>query len=242
MNLTVTSIHLISSLAMKLTCTSLLVLFVSLILSCANPNESSDKPFISKVSFAGISEQNVSFNAAKAQIIVKIPPVLKDGLRPVFELSEGAEIVDGLTEENTIDLTSLCGCTYNPAKITLRLDNKKALAIYEIIVIPEGPLKAQDTDEPIAFTRKGEWVELSLPVENLYTNPKVTMLSFRNVATGQEEHVSADAACLNRCSGTEHDRVIFTLTNPIQTVLKPGNTYKVSFNNIEFPQPLVVTE
>lgn len=227
---------------MKITYASLLVLFASLILSCTDSNESSDKPSIKKVSFVGISEQNVSFNAVKSQITVKITPVLKDGLKPVFELSEGAEIVQGLTEENTIDLTSLCECANDPAKITLRLDNKTALAVYEIVVIPEGPLRAQDTDESIALTRKGEWVELSVPVENLYTSPKVTTLSFKNMATGHEERVNADAACLNRCNNTEHNRMIFTLSNPIQSLLKPGNTYKVSVNNIEFPQPLTVTE
>ncbi|HEV7382767.1 MAG TPA: hypothetical protein VGN64_23390 [Dyadobacter sp.] len=219
-----------------------IVLFFVFIFSCKNPDETPDKPFIKSVSFVGISAENVSLDAANSRITVNLPAVLKGGLRPVVELSEGASIVDGIMPEKTMDLTSLCGCSSDPKQITLRLENQGVSAIYKVMVVPGGPLGAQQADVPIHFTRNGDWVELSLPVENLYTSPKVTILSFTNLKTGRHEFVSADGACLNRCSGTEPDRILFALTNPIQSILKPGNSYKVAFNNIDFPQPLIIPD
>jgi hypothetical protein len=229
-------------LIMKLKATRLLFVFTSLILSCKEPTETTEKPFIKAISFVGIHDGNVDFNAEKSRITIKLPAVLEGGLQPIMALSEGAEVVEGVTDENTIDLTSLCACSNDAKPITLRLANEVASSVYEIVVIPDGPLKAQNNNESFTFTRKGDWVELSLPVENLYTRPKVTALSFTNLATGQEELVNADAACLNRCYSTEPNRIIFSLTNPIQNHLKPGNTYRIAFNNIKFPQHLVVTE
>lgn len=170
-----------------------------------------------------------------------MPAVLKGGLQPVMELSNGTQIVQGLTPENTIDLTSLCGCSSDAKKITLRLDNSQALAVYEIVVVPEGPLRAQNTDEPFTFSRKGASMELSLPVENLYASPKVDMLHFTNLATDFTEMISADGACLNRCNSLDHNRIIFSLSSPIEKYLKPGS-YTIAFNNVKFPQHLVVNE
>lgn len=226
---------------MKITQIGLIVLLTCMLSACAEPDEETNRPFIKTVSFAGIPNENIVLDKAKSRITVQLPAILKGGLKPVMELSDGAQVVHGLTQENTIDLTSLCVCNYDNERITLRLDNQKAQAVYEIVVIPEGSLRAQNTSEKFTFSRYGDRMELSLPVENLYTSPHVDMLFFTNLETGKEEMISADAACLNRCNSLDHNRMIFSLSSPIEKYLKPG-IYKIAFNNIKFPQQLVVTD
>ncbi|MCE7041087.1 hypothetical protein [Dyadobacter sp. CY312] len=226
---------------MKIAQIGLIVLLACMLSACTEPEEETNRPFIKTISFAGIPNENVILDKAKSRITIQLPAILKGGLKPVMELSKGAQVVHGLTQENTIDLTSLCVCNYDNERITLRLDNKEAQSVYEIVVIPEGLLGAQNTNEQFTFLRNGDRTELSLPVENLYTNPHVDMLFFTNLETGKEEMISADAACLNHCNSLDHNRMIFSLSSPIEKYLKAG-TYKIAFNNIKFPQHLVVTD
>jgi hypothetical protein len=212
-----------------------------MISACKQSGGVIDKPSIEAISFVGIPNENVNFDKTKSRITVKLPAVLEGGLQPIVELSEGAKIVQGLTPENTIDISSLCRCNKTNEKMMLRLDNKGILSAYEVIVVPEGQLRALNTNEPFTFSRKGDRIELSLPVENLYTNPHVDMLLFTNMETGDVETITADAACLNSCYGSEYNRMIFSLHSPIEKYLKPGS-YALEFNNIKFPQKLVVTE
>jgi hypothetical protein len=211
-----------------------------MISACKQSGEVTDKPFIEAISFVGIPNENVNFDKTKSRITVKLPAVLEGGLQPIVELSEGAKITQGLTSENTIDLSSLCGCNKSGERIMLSLDYKGIFSAYEVVVVPEGKLKAQSTNEPFTFSRKGDRMELSLPVENLYTNPHVDMLLFTNMATGRVETITADAACLNSCYGSEYNRIIFSLHSPIEKHLTPGS-YTLEFNNVKFPQQLVVT-
>lgn len=226
-----------------ITCWAIATLFL-VNCSCRQTDGLNDgKPAIRSISFMGIPSQNVQFDAPNARITVQLPAVLKGGLQPVFELTDQTRVIDGVLADNTIDLSTFCICDQSskPKKVILRVGNQKTTAVYELVVVATGPLRAQNTNEQFSFSRQTKRLELSLPVENLYNNPYVNTLVFTDLATGFPIQISADAVCLNGCIGTAPNRMTFSLGSPIERYLKPG-TYSISLNGINFPQRLVVTD
>ncbi|MFD1141140.1 hypothetical protein ACFQ4C_08475 [Larkinella insperata] len=213
-------------------------------LACQQSNELlDDKPAIKAISFVGIPPQNVRFDAPNARITVHLPALLPAGLQPIFELTDDTRVVDGVRADETIDLTAFCACSSSgePKKITLRVGNQKTTAVYELNVMASGPLKAQTSRDQFTFSRKTKRLQLSLPVENLYSNPAVNMLLFTNLATGAVTRISADGACLNSCSSAAPNQLLFSLGSPIERELLPG-TYGITLNGLSFPQRLRVTD
>ncbi|GAB3771913.1 hypothetical protein GCM10028818_11360 [Spirosoma horti] len=225
------------------TITALLITTLGILSLACKDNVADDKPAIKAVSFVGIPTQNVRFDAPNSRITVQLPAVVNGGLQPIFELTEGTRILDGVMADKTIDLSAFCACTTSsqPKKVILRVGNQKATAVYELVVVATGTLKAQNTTDQFTFSRKTKLLDLRLPVENLYSNPSVTALLFTDVATGNVINISADAVCLNSCIGTAPNQLVFSLGSPIERELLPG-TYAISLNGIRFPQRLVVIE
>lgn len=228
---------------MKITSIAFLIGFGFVQQACQQPTElAENKPAIKAISFVGIPPQNVHFDAPNATITVQLPAILKGGLQPIFDLTDGARVLDGLLADNTVDLTSYCHCTSSGSKdITLRVGNQTTTSVYKLNVVATGSLKAQNSDAQFTFSRKTKLLEMSLPVENLYTNPRITDLTFTNVATGVAAHINADAACLNSCKSMAPNQLMFTISSPIETYLVPG-TYTIAIGTINFPQRLVVTD
>lgn len=226
---------------MKIT-TLLLTSLGVLSLACKD-NITDDQPAIKAISFVGIPPQNIRFDAPNARITVQLPAVVNGGLQPIFELTEGTRVLDGIMADKTIDLSAFCTCNLSsqPKKVILRVGNQQTTAVYELVVIATGTLKAQNTADQFTFSRKTKRLDLRLPVENLYSNPSVTMLLFTDVATGKVTSISADAVCLNSCISTAPNQLVFSLGSPIERELLPG-TYTISLNGIRFPQRLVVIE
>ncbi|QHV99020.1 hypothetical protein [Spirosoma endbachense] len=206
-------------------------------------NLADEKPAIKAISFVGIPTQNVRFDASNARITVQLPAIVNGGLQPVFELTQGTQVLDGVMADKTIDLSAFCACnpSNHPKKIILRVGNQKTTAVYELVVVATGPLKARNTADQFIFSRKTKRLDLRLPVENLYSNPHVDMLLFTDVVTGHVTRISADAACLNGCISNAPNELVFSLGSPIEQELLPG-TYTISVTGIGFPQHLVVTD
>lgn len=228
---------------MKTVIAAFLLSVVFLQLACQKPTEIAEtKPAIKAISFAGIPAKDVHFDAANARITVKLPAILKGGLKPVFELTDGTRVIDGLLADNTVDLTTYCQCNKVDGKeITIRVGNQTSTSVYTLNVVATGSLKAQNTDDQLIFSRKTKLLEMGLPVENLYTNPVVTELKFTNTITGIIVYVSADAACLNGCKSMAPNQLTFSISSPIERDLSPG-TYMISIGDIRFPQRLIVTD
>ncbi len=152
-------------------------------------------------------------------------------------------MLDGVTTDNKIDLSVFCACntTSQPKKVILQVGNQNTTVVYELVVVATGPLKAQNTADQFTFSRKTKRLDLRLPVENLYSNPRVDMLSFKDVVTGNVTRISADAACLNGCVSDAPNQLVFSLGSPVERDLLPG-TYTIGLNGIDFPQRLVVTD
>jgi len=220
-------------------------------LSCRKPQEvADDKPAIKSISFVGIPQQNVQLDILNSTITVQLPSVLpKEGLKPMLELVNGASVVRGLLPDSTISISSFCACNFPSGPFgavreesAIVVGNSARTTYYRLRIIPPtGPLKAINTDTQFVFSRKTKLLRMSLPVENLYTNPQVRQIDFTNVATGLKSIVNADAACLSGCSDKAPNQLFIGLSSPIERTLTPG-TYKVTADGVEFPQKLVVTE
>ena len=234
------------------TTTALLLLSLGLcIQSCRKPQEVvDDKPAIKSISFVGIPQQNVRLDIPNSTITVQLPSVLpKEGLKPVFELANGASLVRGLLPDSTISVSAYCACNFPSAsygpyreELAIVVGNAARTTYYRLRIIPPtGPLKAINTDTQFVFSRKTKLLRMSLPVENLYTNPQIRQVDFTNIATGLKSIVNADAVCLSGCSDESPNQLLISLTSPIERTLTPG-TYTVSAGGIDFPQKLVVTE
>ncbi|GHB52379.1 hypothetical protein [Persicitalea jodogahamensis] len=229
--------------------TALLLLVLGLH-SCNSPDEvPDDRAAIKSISFEGVPAQNVTIDRALSTINIRIPTELRGGLRPVLELNEGASVVGGLTADGLVNLGPYCSCYINGAQSQIVVDKEssnsslKYRRSYAVKIVNQGPLKALDSTIPLTFSRKTNRLVMHLPVENLYTNPRISQLKFTNVETGVGPLLDADGNCLNSCSNSAINQLIFNFSAPTMSVqyLMPG-TYTVSANGIEFPQKLVVTE
>ncbi|MCE6991853.1 hypothetical protein [Dyadobacter sp. CY323] len=222
---------------------SSLLAFLFLQIACQKSTEPVyDGPSIQKISFAGIPSENVIFDAPNSRITVKLPAVLDGGLKPVLELSNGARVIDGILPDNTIDLSAYCSCnTTPPDGLTLRIGDAETTTIYQLKIVASGPLKALESNKDLTFSKKSKRLEMSFPVENLYSNHTITGLVFTNVATGIATRISADGACLNICKSADPNQLMFSLGTPIEHRLEPG-TYRIQLNGMDFPQRLLVTE
>ncbi|GAB4024506.1 hypothetical protein [Spirosoma gilvum] len=214
-------------------------------LACQKPKEiTDDRPAIKAISFVGVPNQNVRFDAPNGRITVHLPPVIEGGLKPIFELTEGAQLLDGVMADGTIDLSVFCYCNRSgqSPKVILRVGNQKTTAVYELIVVATGSLKPQQAPATqLSFSRQTKLLELNLPVEHLYSHPDITRLTFTNLAGGQAAVIDADGACLTTCRGEDPNQLIIRLSSPIEYSLQPG-TYSISIGNLTFPQRLVVSD
>lgn len=230
---------------MKALTRALLISLGLLQLTCQKPKEITDNgPAIKAISFAGIPDQNVHFDAPNGRITVQLPAVIEGGLKPIFELTEGTQLIDGVMADGTIDLSAFCYCNRSsfPPKTILRVGNQKTTAVYELIVVATGSLKSQPVPvSQLSFSRQTKLLEMSLPVEHLYSNPEITRLTFTNLSGGQGAVIDADGACLNTCRGQNPNQLIFRISSPIESYLRPG-TYSISLGNLSFPQHLVVSD
>jgi len=227
---------------MRITLAAWLISFGLVQQACQKPNEVADgRPAIKAISFVGIPDSDVRFDASNARITVRLPAILKGGLQPILELTDGTSVV-GLLADNTIDLTPYCHCYYSSDReVIIRVANKVTTSVYKLIVIASGPLKAQDSNAQLTFSRETKLLKMSFPVENLYGNPVITDLTFTNIQTGLAGHINADGICLNSCEGMAHNQLIFTIRSPVESSLLPG-TYTIILGDIKFPQRLVVTD
>lgn len=215
---------------------------------CRNPDVvADDRAVIKSISFAGVPPQNVTIDRARSTITILLPTDLREGLKPVLELNEGASVVGGLTADGFVDLTPQCYCGIKDRQASIVVDTEissssfKHRRSYTVKIANQGPLKALDSDIPLTFSRKTKELFLRLPVENLYTNPRITQVKFTNIITATTHIAGFDAVCLNTCDSRFTNQLIFRLTTPIEYTLTPG-TYMVTAGGIEFPQKLVVTE
>jgi hypothetical protein len=219
----------------------LISLFVgSLLMGCKDsPEPVDDMPAIKSISFAGLPDQNVTFDARNSAITVRMPAVLEGGLRPVMKLTEGAEPI-GLLPDGTVDISAFCRVTKPNEPVYLRIGNRTKTATYRMDIVTTGELAPQDIYEETTFSRKSETLKLNLPVRNQYNLPHLDRITFEREDGTDGAVIYADGAPLAGC-GSQPNRLSIQLYAPIQKVLKPGK-YKIQVGNIKFPQRLIVVD
>lgn len=206
---------------------------------------------IQGVSFEGIPESDVTLDAVNRIILVELPPVLDKGLRPTFRLTKNTQVAGGLASDNTVDLTPFCACNESaePRESTIRVANGMSVTAYTLRVKTKGPLKSLPSRDKILFSRRSERLLLTLPVENLYGNPRVTDFEFTNLQTGRVIRVNTDGTCVTQCKADRLNQLYFDLFYPLSIspdrALTPG-TYSIRLgslpNLVSFSQQIVVTE
>ena len=205
-----------------------------------SPAPVDDMPAIRSISFVGLPDQNVTFDARNSVITVRMPPVLEGGLKPVMKLTEGTKAI-GLLPDGTIDISAFCFCIKPSETPLLRIGNQTKTATYVLNIVPTGPLAPQDVYEETTFSRKTGVLKMSLPVKNLYNNERIDVISFKSEDGKHSARIYADGACLAGCRPEEPNRIAITLYSPIDRELKPGK-YEIEMKGMKFPQRLIVVD
>ena len=200
----------------------------------------SDMPAIQSISFEGLPDENVTFDAANSVITVRMPAVLEGGLKPVLKLTEGAEPV-GLLPDGTIDISAFCHCSKPTQDVFFRIGNKTKTATYRLNIVATGPLAPLDVYEETIFSLKTGVLNMTLPVQHLYNNYYFDQISFKGEDGKSGAWVYADGACLTGCRAEEPNRIAITLYSPIDRELKPGK-YQIEIRGMKFPQKLIVVD
>ncbi len=198
-----------------------------------------DMPAIQTISFEGLPDQHVTFDARNSEITVRMPAVLEGGLKPVMKLTEGAEAI-GLLPDGNVDLSAFCGSNMPNEPVYLRIGNRTKTATYRMNIVATGELAPQDIYEETIFSRKSDALKLNLPVRNQYNLPHLDRITFEREDGTDSAVIYADGAPLAGCA-SEPNRLSIQLSAPIQSLLKPGK-YKIQVGNIKFPQRLVVVD
>jgi hypothetical protein len=204
-----------------------------------SPDPVNDMPAIQSISFEGLPEENVTFDAANSVITVRMPAVVEGGLKPVMKLTVDAEPV-GLLPDGTVDISAFCRVSKPNEPVYLHIENRTKTATYRMNIVPTGEFTPQDIYEETTFSRKSGALKLNLPVRNQYNLPHFDRITFEREDGTDTAVIYADGAPLAGC-GAEPNRLSIQLFAPIQSVLKPGR-YKIQVGNIKFPQRLIVVD
>ncbi|WP_353720030.1 hypothetical protein [Dyadobacter sp. 676] len=219
----------------------IVVLAGSLLCGCKDSSEPlGDMPAIKSISFEGLSDEHVTFDAGNSVITVRMPAVLPGGLKPVMKLTEGAQPV-GLLPDGTIDISAFCACSKPTQDVFLRIGNQAKTATYRLNIVATGPIAPQDVYEETTFSLKTGVLKLNLPVKNLYNNYRFDQISFKGEDGKSGAWIYADGACLAGCRAEQPNRLAITLYSPVEKELKPGK-YRIEIGDMKFPQRLIVVD
>lgn len=243
---------------MKATATFLALSLALLLVSCEKPEDpDAGKPFIKSISFKNLPAKDFKFDQGRRTITIQLPSVIPaEGYVPVLELSDNTEVIGGLTNTGALDITPACGCQgYDKPKPEgkLALANDEYIRTYRtqrsyrvIFVSPTGPLEAI-ADLPITYNRSPvsqAFIEINLPMKNLYQNPQLYAIGLKNLDTGKGYgYYIPGGLCVNICKPTLLNRMVVWYDNSGGL---PSGTYEVSIRasgvDITFPQPFVYTK
>lgn len=246
---------------------SVLLLTICLALLCASCEKSHDPdaglPEITFVSFEGIPANHVELDQLHKTITIKVSDLLPEqGLVPKLKTSPGAVITQGLTPGGKLDLKPFCTCfgyNTNPhpgaveSQLVLIYENKvtgdELTTTYRVILSsPKGRLKPIE-NIPITYAKipGGEYnfIQIDLPVRNLYQNLYVTGIRLTNAETGVEHgYIIVGPNCANSCEAQSANRMTLVYNTDLRNKLTSG-TYEIAIRTtgntdfVVFPQPFV---
>lgn len=253
---------------MKTTNKLFVLSLVSLLFSCEKPKDpDAGKPYLKSIYFKNLPAKDFQFDPRLRTITIQLPSIVPaEGFIPVFELSENTEIIGGITPSGALDLSAFCGCKgYDKPQPEGRLvlandeyiQSYRTKRFYRVISIPPPGCPEPIGDQAISYSfdnNSGQDYRISLPMKNLYSNPKVYSVILKNLVTEAKYgfRTVPGLDCLNGCSSTDVNKmtVLFS-TKWSGPKLPPGpGSFEVSIDmscgdtpqTITFPQPLVIKE
>lgn len=254
---------------MKASATILALSLAILLTSCQRQKDpDAGLPQITSISFAGIPAKNVELDQLHQTITIKVSDLLPEqGLVPSIKTSRGATITQGLTPEGKLDLTPFCTCFgygNNPhpetveSQLVLGYENKvtgdELTSNYRVILSsPKGRIEPIE-NLPITYSEKifstlpgfdSLYLNIHLPVRNLYQNAYVSAIFFKNINTGSKAGYNMTGPdCINFCEDPRANYMTVVYRTDYGEKLTPG-TYEVSIRTswdheiIVFPRPFV---
>lgn len=230
---------------MKATTPLLILSFIVLFIACQENGIDEGKPLIKSISFAGIPATDVVLDQKLHQITIKAPALLPaEGLIPTLDLTPNSIVTKGLTPDGKLDLTRFCECGHaagldEESQLVIIQDpaitnNASRATLYSVALVPPPGCPEPNGDLPVTFTRQklpnGDvtgFIQLHLPIRNLYQSIHVVEVFMKNVATGQKYITTfGDTPCINICDNDSINR----LAVPFNTtrVQLPTGVYEVS--------------
>ncbi len=232
---------------------------VLLLVSCKNNEIDESKPLIKSISFAGISDRDVTLDQSRYTITVEVPSVLPvEGLVAKLDLTRNSEVREGITPKGQLDLTAFCACGIRTGFETGgRLvvsqpqspNGGRLSTVYSVVLVTPPGCPEPNGDFPVTFTRRTfpngqDFIYIHLPVKNLYKSTKVNGVFLKNLATGKtQSNLFFELPCINICDNDSVNR----LTVPFDLKLGDGlasGQYEVSIrttcNNtpVAFPRSI----
>ncbi len=250
---------------MKATATILAVSLVLLCISCKKLHgPDAGSPEITFVSFEGIPANHIELDQLHKTITIKVSDLLPEqGLVPTIKTSPGAVITQGLTPEGKLDLTPFCSCYSNhqaKPESLMKVQNENKItgdqltSTYRVIFSPPKGRIEPIENLPITYSEKifpellgsdSLYINIHLPVKNLYQNPYVSAIFFRNMKSGSKAGYNLNGPdCINACEDSRANYMTVGYRTDYGEKLTPG-TYEVSIRTsweedmIIFPQPFV---
>lgn len=250
---------------MKSTATFLFVGMIVFIFSCKKSQDpDAEKPFINSISFENLPAKDVQFDPQKRTITIQLPAeVPEEGLIPVVELSKNTEIIGGLASNGALDLSAFCDCPgYEKpkpeGKLVLANDARtrtyRTQRSYRVIALPAKGNLEPIGELPITYARSGSseaFIEIALPLKNLYQNPQLYGISLKNLTTGRDYGYTLPGdICVNYGKADSPNRMIVSYDKRASVGVDglPAGTYEVTISlsqnsaPLTFPQPLVIKE
>ncbi|MPR36023.1 hypothetical protein [Salmonirosea aquatica] len=231
---------------MKTLASGTFFLLLGLVLSACERNEIDEsKPLIKSISFTGIPASDVTIDQRLHQITVRVPALLpSEGLIPLLDLTHNSIVSEGLTPDGKLDLTRFCECGHaagldEESQLVITHDpvttnNSSPATIYNVALAPPPGCPEPNGELPVTFTRHKssdvngpDFIQIHLPIRNLYQSTHVDGVFLKNVATGQTyTNLFYETPCINICSNDSINR----LTVPFDTKLVqlPTGVYEVS--------------
>lgn len=219
-------------------------------------------PRITSISFIGIPAKDIEIDQINRTVTIRISDLLpSQGLVPTIETSSGAKVTQGLTAGGKLDLTPFCSCYSGPqskptSQLVLSQKNNgtgnELTSTYQVILSSPAQNLEPIPDVPITYSKIPDsdaiFINIHLPVRNLYRNPYVNAIFFKNSKTGVKSGYYLEGPnCINACLDTVANRMTIVYRTDVGTKLTTG-TYEVSIRTADredfiiFPQLFTYSE
>ncbi len=188
---------------------------------------------ILSVTLPGIPFENIKIDQQKRTIRIKVPTDFAGGeLKPVVTLTENTTLLSGLGQRNPFRMESFCYCNQGEL-VTIGPIGSTPFETpiqYGIVAEASAPLELKPSQTPLVI-RLGEFLPVSLPVQNPYGNLPIVKAYVQRPEGGTLVLVhgvdnNSNSCVWFPCDYKQPSALLFTINLRSNSTLGPG-TYKL---------------